>query len=200
MNKKNWSKNENGDNETVEFFLYDFLSDVEEMKTEMMKMNAEPKDHAVGAVKVMEEWSEVCWRLLPNQEALCFFSGADSETVVVLILLKLELRRRDEMWWWWWSVVSPFECQNHWYWLFPTVPYPLMPLLSRQILVLQLYIPLHGLDPSLSLLLLQTFPPFSFLSFVTTIFFHFCSHICMCVAINDHTNRRTSISNTAFIF
>ena len=55
MNKKNWSKNENGDNETVEFFLYDFLSDVEEMKTEMMKMNAEPKDHAVGAVKVMEE-------------------------------------------------------------------------------------------------------------------------------------------------
>ena len=55
MNKKNWSKNENGDNETVEFFLYNFLSDVEEMKTEMMKMNAEPKDHVVGAVKVMEE-------------------------------------------------------------------------------------------------------------------------------------------------
>ena len=55
MNKKNWSKNENGDNETVEFFLYDFLSNVEEMKTEMMKMNAEPKDHVVDTVKVMEE-------------------------------------------------------------------------------------------------------------------------------------------------
>ena len=55
MNKENWSKNENGDNETVECFLYDFLSDVEEMKTEMMKMSAEPNDHAVDAVKVMEE-------------------------------------------------------------------------------------------------------------------------------------------------
>ena len=55
MNKKNWSKNENGDNETVEFFLYDFLSNVEEMKMEMMKMNAEPKDHTVDVVKVMEE-------------------------------------------------------------------------------------------------------------------------------------------------
>ena len=55
----------------------------------------------------------MCWRLLPNQEALCSFSGADLETVVVLILLKLELRHQDEMWWW--CVVSPFECQNHWY-------------------------------------------------------------------------------------
>ena len=39
----------------LSFFLYDFLSDVEEMKTEVMKMNAELKDHAVDAVKVMEE-------------------------------------------------------------------------------------------------------------------------------------------------
>ena len=55
MNKKNWSKNENGNNETVEFFFVQFLSDVEEMKMKMMKMNAEPKDHVVDVVKVMEE-------------------------------------------------------------------------------------------------------------------------------------------------